>query len=442
MVQQSGKLAETNKNKVQWEDREANNWYRFVLSYPPHLVQEYLNKFGINSSHCVLDPFCGTGTTLIECQKRGIKSIGIEAHPMIYYASKVKTNWSPNPDQFMAHAREIAKRTFVELQKNGVEDNALFTFPSPIMQTLRTLLPEQEKLLLKNSISPLPLHKVLVLLDMIEKCKDENFYDHERLALAQSLVASIGNVRFGPEVGIGKIKKDAEVVNTWLQAIQIIASDLSVLQNIHPGEVTIYNADARQVSQVLVPNSIDAVFTSPPYPNEKDYTRTTRLESVLLGFLKTKADLRETKRSLMRSNSRNVYVGDTDDIWIEAYPEIVELAAQIEGRRIALQKTSGFEKLYARVTALYFGGMTRHLSDLRPVLRPGAMLGYVVGDQASFFQVLIRTGQHIARIAESLGYEVVNIDLFRTRIATATQSYLREEVVILRWPGATQNEKT
>jgi hypothetical protein len=41
----------------------------------------------------------------------------------------------------------------------------------------------------------------------------------------------------------------------------------------------------------------------------------------------------------------------------------------------------------------------------------------------------------LASIAESLGYEVVNIDLFRTRQATATRAQLREEVVVLRWPG-------
>jgi hypothetical protein len=69
------------------------------------------------------------------------------------------------------------------------------------------------------------------------------------------------------------------------------------------------------------------------------------------------------------------------------------------------------------------------------VLRPGAQLGYVVGDQASYLQVMIRTGQLLADIAVGLGYEVVEIDLFRTRIATATKEQLREEVVILRWPG-------
>jgi len=49
---------------------------------------------------------------------------------------------------------------------------------------------------------------------------------------------------------------------------------------------------------------------------------------------------------------------------------------------------------------------------------------------------MIRTGQLLADIAESLGYEVDAIGLFRTRPATATKEQLREEVVRLRWPGS------
>ena len=54
----------------------------------------------------------------------------------------------------------------------------------------------------------------------------------------------------------------------------------------------VYHADARGIAGILQPNSVDAVITSPPYPNEKDYTRTTRLESVMLGFINNKAELR------------------------------------------------------------------------------------------------------------------------------------------------------
>ena len=75
------------------------------------------------------------------------------------------------------------------------------------------------------------------------------------------------------------------------------------------------------------------------------------------------------------------------------------------------------------------------MAELRPALRPGARLAYVVGDQASYLRVMIRTGQILADMAETLGYKIEGIDLFRTRLATATREQLREEVVVLRWPG-------
>ena len=106
---------------------------------------------------------------------------------------------------------------------------------------------------------------------------------------------------------------------------------------------------------------------------------------------------------MVRSNTRGVYKEDDDDRWIESFPEIQELADEIEARRVELGKTSGFERMYARVTKLYFGGMARHLAQMRHVLRPGARLAYVVGDQASYLRVMIRTGTLLAWIAEHLG---------------------------------------
>ena len=176
-------------------------------------------------------------------------------------------------------------------------------------------------------------------------------------------------------------------------------------------------------------------MTSPPYPNEKDYSRTTRLETVLLGFVCNAAELRTLKKTLVRSNTRSVYKTDGDDAWVKGHEEIESIAREIEARRTALGKTSGFERLYPRVTKLYFGGMARHLETLKRVLKPGATLAYVVGDQASYLRVMIRTGRILADVAKTRGYEPVRIDLFRTRLATATKQQLREEVLILRWPG-------
>jgi len=419
-------------NKLGDEDRPAHGWFRFVLSYPPHLVRHYLDEFGMKPGRRVLDPFCGTGTTIVECRKNGIGSIGIEANRMAFFATQVKVDWSPDPSAMVADAEVIADEVTARLEKDGLADapglsrkrnNGLLSLPRESMD-----------LLLTDSISQLPLHKTMVLLEEIERQRSP-FYDHFRLALARALVFRISNLHFGPEVGVEKPKVDAAVVAPWLAGVREMAVDIAQLSRRPSASVELHYADARDMARLICSRSIDAVITSPPYPNEKDYTRTTRLESVLLGFMHNKEDLKALKHKLIRSNTRNVYKNDTDDVFVANNPEVQRIADEIERRRIEMGKTSGFERMYAKVTKLYFGGMARHLAELREVLRPGAQLAYVVGDQASYLRVMIRTGQLLADIARSLGYEVVKTDLFRTRIATATKEQLREEVLVLRWPG-------
>jgi hypothetical protein len=424
-------------NRLEANDRPAHDWYRFVLSFPPHLVREYLQKFEIKPKQQVLDPFCGTGTTLVECKKHRIRSVGIEAHPMSHFASTTKLDWELDADKLEKCALSVAEKAVDLLERQGIIDDPQPNLlrEEPPCPPLRKLPTEAEKLLLGDSISPLPLHKTLVLLDAIDE--SEYGVSHLRLALAKALVGTISNLHFGPEVGVGPAKTDAPVVSTWLGIVLQMAHDLRKLGAYANSRAIVHNADSREIRRLIQPQSLDAVITSPPYPNEKDYTRTTRLETVILGFIRDKPSLRKLKRAMLRSNTRGVYKGDTDDRFVEKHVEIQRVANEIEARRIQLGKTSGFERLYARVTKLYFGGVARHLGELRPFLKSGARLAYVVGDQASYLRVMIRTGQILASLAEELGYNVLRIDLFRTRLATATREQLREEVVILEWPGKT-----
>jgi len=421
-------------NRLDIQDRAFHDWYRFVLSFPPHLVRDYLDKFRLSDQHVVLDPFCGTGTTLVESKWRGLRAIGLEANPFAHFASSVKVDWDVDPDLLTSRARETANSALDMLRAQGIEDTRPFQGKLHEI-ALRKLDPDASRLLLADSISPLPLHKTLALLECLKVQQGERYYRHALLALASALVFAISNLRFGPEVGISKPKRDVPVIAAWLSEVEKIANDLRFVAGKSYPDCRVHLADARRSGDVIPAQSVDAVITSPPYPNEKDYTRTTRLESVVLGFIKNKAELRELKKTFVRSNTRGVYREDDDDRWIAEHPEIQRIAHSIEKRRGELGKDSGFERQYARVTKLYFGGMARHLADLRSVLRPGAQLAYVVGDQASYLRVMIRTGELLADLAQAVGYELVGIDLFRTRFATATKEQLREEVVILRWDG-------
>lgn len=429
------KIKNSEKNKLDKSDNAFHDWYRFVLSFPPHLVRRYIQEFGLTSEDVILDPFCGTGTTLVESKLQGIPSIGVEANYFAHFASSTKTNWNVQSKELLESALLIRDASIKTLSKQNISDKPLGN--KKYKGVLKKLTTDQQKLILKDSISPLPLHKVLVLLTEINNYKKSDFYNYLLIALANSLVFKISNLRFGPEVGVGKLKSDIEVIATWFDQIEKIANDIKTFNGIHTVESRSVLSDSRNIKELLNGVKVSAVITSPPYPNEKDYTRTTRLESVMLGFINNKTELRALKKTLLRSNTRGIYKEDNDDEYVKHFPEIQRIANQIEKRRIELGKTSGFEKLYHRVTRLYFGGMTKHLIELQSILKPNAYLAYIVGDQASYLQVMIRTGSIIAEIAQSLGYEFIRIDLFRTRFSTTTKSFLNEEVVILRWRGNT-----
>ena len=409
------------ENKLRGEDSSIHDWYRFVLSFPPHLVQQYLETFCVDQTSFVLDPFCGTGTTNVECKKHGVSSWGIEASPLTHFVSKTKCVWANDTFNFLNTAKQIAlaaARTINSLSKP------------------RTLSEEQTSLILKNSICEQPLSSTLVLRDSI-RAANSPFEDYYLLALAKHIVYSYSNLKFGPEVGISRKKKESvDVVEIWLSEIERMETDLEYWKHHSSTFADISLGDARSIPKRDYIGKVDCVITSPPYPNEKDYSRTTRLESVILGFINTKDDLRNIKKGFIRSNSKNVYRSDNDAQYISNIGSINKLSNEIEERRLELGKTSGFEKLYASVVKQYFGGMARHLSELKPYLRNGASLAYVVGDQASYFQIPIRTSVLLGEVAESIGgYRVDRVDTFRKRFATATETWLNEDVLVLKYKG-------
>ena len=409
------------ENKLRVEDSSIHDWYRFVLSFPPHLVQQYLETFCVDQTSFVLDPFCGTGTTNVECKKHGVSSWGIEASPLTHFVSKTKCVWANDTFNFLNTAKQIAlaaARTINSLSKP------------------RTLSEEQTSLILKNSICEQPLSSTLVLRDSI-RAANSPFEDYYLLALAKHIVYSYSNLKFGPEVGISRKKKESvDVVEIWLSEIERMETDLEYWKHHSSTFADISLGDARSIPKRDYIGKVDCVITSPPYPNEKDYSRTTRLESVILGFINTKDDLRNIKKGFIRSNSKNVYRSDNDAQYISNIGSINKLSNEIEERRLELGKTSGFEKLYASVVKQYFGGMARHLSELKPYLRKGASLAYVVGDQASYFQIPIRTSVLLGEVAESIGgYRVDRVDTFRKRFATATETWLNEDVLVLKYKG-------
>jgi len=419
-------------------DLPIHGWYQFVLGYPPHLVTQYLNKFNISHNAIVLDPFCGTGTTNVECLKSNIPNYGIEANPVAYFAAKVKTNMMLDVEDLHNYLGYIYNSSLLSYKKLYIADNRSIIEPKTnlnlfVVDSIPTLKSEKQKILPKGFISDVPLNKVLILKKVIDSIEDDEIRSFFKLSLANLIINRAGNIAFGPEIYRTKPKEDINALDYYVANTQQMIEDVSRFSGIDNSKII--KGDARKIDKCLpeeLMGQINCVITSPPYPNEKDYTRSTRLESILLDFINNKRDLRNVKEDLLRSNSRNIFAKDVDGNCIAEYSKITEIADEIEKKRIYLNKTSGFEKMYHKIVRHYFGGMYLHLKSLKPYLSEDAKLAYVLGDQMSFFRVYIPTAELIADIAGSLGYNVMGIELWRTRIATATKMNIDENVLILK----------
>ena len=111
---------ETGINAIQKADTPIHDWYRFVLSYPPHLVRQYIERFELCGRDLLCDPFCGTGTTLIEAKKHGVPSVGCDAHPFAVLVSRVKANWTLNVDLLSSLLRRILTKAEKQMIRHNL----------------------------------------------------------------------------------------------------------------------------------------------------------------------------------------------------------------------------------------------------------------------------------------------------------------------------------
>ena len=237
-------------NSLRDADRAVHSWYRFVLSFPPHLVSEYLRKLEVTPEMRVLDPFCGTGTTLVECLKKGIPSVGVEAHPMPLLSAQVKTNWDLDTKKLKAQMDRLVRRAEEEMDRCSldkylsIDKDLLFENDEDYNGRDSTphnprfeLGPEERKIMPKGFLSPRPLARLLILRDAIQKVtarSEPAIGQFFMLGLANVAVTGAGNFAFGPEIYRTKAKEDYDVLNEYVKRLQNMISDLEQMRLRHP----------------------------------------------------------------------------------------------------------------------------------------------------------------------------------------------------------------
>jgi site-specific DNA-methyltransferase (cytosine-N4-specific) len=230
---------------------------KFIPQIPRQLIQILAPPVG----SVVFDPFCGSGTTLVEAKSAGYASIGVDLNPIATLIARAKTR---NSTQSVHLAAELLVRDARQ---------ATVSIPS---------IPRVDHWFSKDVQSALAR-----LVDGISKIDDGELRDDLRLALS-SIVVRVsfqdGDTRYAA------IKKDvsADSVFEWFLRS---AADLDRARQSHFSSLfaqtatpsRIITADVLSISPDDV-GPVDLVITSPPYPNAYEYWLYHKYRMYWLGF--------------------------------------------------------------------------------------------------------------------------------------------------------------
>ena len=80
-------------NQTRSINQYLTHWiYPYKGKFHPQLVRALLNVLGLERGETVLDPFVGSGTTLLEARLLGIHALGFDVSPLCVLVSQVKAN--------------------------------------------------------------------------------------------------------------------------------------------------------------------------------------------------------------------------------------------------------------------------------------------------------------------------------------------------------------
>ncbi len=206
----------------------------------------------------VLDPFCGSGTTLTESQRRGLPCLGIDLNPIACLISRVKT--APTPDRLEQAATRVAERA---------REN-----PGP----QKPAIPNVD-----HWFQPEVQEAVAALVEAIRDDPAPGCRDALWLALSSILVRVSNQESDTRYAAIRKNISRAEVFFAFGSACHKL--ERALLARDWPlTAASVLQADSLTVGPADLALPVGLVITSPPYPNAYEYWLYHKYRMWWLGF--------------------------------------------------------------------------------------------------------------------------------------------------------------
>jgi len=233
----------------------THSLHPYPAKFPPQLPKKILEDYAIKGQ-TVLDPFCGSGTTLIEARIFGANAIGVDVNGLSVLLSEVKA--TPLTEQQFSIVQAFILKIEKEISKWKSENR-----PQIKIKEI-----EGQEHWFQNNVS----EEITFLLNEISKQTDNDIQNFLKIVLS-SIIVRVSNqdsdTRFA---AIEKNVINGYTLEVFCKKAKEYNSRMAEFSELvhYSTELQVYNADSRNLD-FIKDNSIDIIITSPPYANTYDY---------------------------------------------------------------------------------------------------------------------------------------------------------------------------
>jgi DNA modification methylase len=241
----------------------TQGFHPYIAGMNPALARLIIPHLNIPNNGCILDPFCGSGTVLIEGTIAGVKSIGVDVSPLATFVASHQT-WKADREELASlfeKALHVCERLDHSSQKSelkswGVVGHELHRFFS----------------------SPHGQQGESAESSLVSKHKD----DISRLWFCVSSAISHNEARTSNSDTADLFLKS---VLSYCKHVHDYSTFIEKSNPVMPQANVILGCIRRKAPSVVAINQgmpVDAVLTSPPYPGVYDYVAHARMQREIL----------------------------------------------------------------------------------------------------------------------------------------------------------------